>query len=76
MYGNDPEIFSISIMVKVLENRNFGTIFFPVKRKFPEHCSGIKDHYGIPECSGNFQNVPEYRSGNFRFPEHLVPELH
>ena len=40
-------------MVKVPENRNSGTIsgkiFFSVKRKFPEHCSGITDRYGIPE---------------------------
>ena len=53
-------------MEKVQENRNSGTIFFSVKRQFPERCSGITDHYGIPEN----------RSGNFRFPEHLVPELH
>ena len=51
-YGNDPEIFSISIMEKVPENRNSGTIFFSVKRKFPERCSGITDRYGIPERSG------------------------
>jgi len=47
-------------MEKVPENRNSGTIFF---RK--TEISGITDRYGIPE-----------RSGNFRFPEHLVPELH
>ena len=61
--------------------------FFPVKRKFPERCSGITyrsgitDRYGIPERSGNFRNVPEYRSGNFpknrsgnfRFSKQLVP---
>ena len=37
--------------------------FFSVKRKFPERCSGITDRYGIPERSGNFRNIPEYRSG-------------
>jgi len=75
-------------MEKVPENRNSGTIsgtiFFPVKRKFPERCSGITDRYRIPERSGNFRNVPKYRSENFpenrsgyfRFPEQLVPELH
>ena len=61
-YGNDPEIFSISIMEKVLEIRNSGTIsgpIFSVNRKFPARCSGI----------------PEYRSRNFleksfwKFPE-------
>ena len=53
-------------MEKVPENRNSGTIsgtIFSVKRKFPESCPGITDRYGIPE----------YRSGNFRFPEQLVP---
>ena len=38
--------------------------FFSVKRKFPERSSGITNR------SGNF---PENRSGNFRFPEQLVP---
>ena len=84
-YGNDPEIFSISIMEKVPEIRNSGTIsgtiFFPVNRKFPERCSGIPDRYGIPERSGNFRNVLENRSGNFpeksfrKFSGKIVPEI-
>ena len=66
-YGNDPEIFSISMYGKGSgkpEFRNdFQNDFFPLKRKFPEHCSGIM------ECSGNFRNiVPEI------FPK-IVPEI-
>ena len=37
---------------------DFRNDFFSVKRKFPERCSW---------------NFPENRSGNFRFPEQLVP---
>jgi len=46
------------------EYRNdFRNDFFSVKRKFPERCLELRI-------------VSEYRSGNFRFPEHLVTELH
>ena len=75
MYGNDPEIFSISIMEKVPEFRNdFRNDFFSVNRKFPERCSGIPDRYGIPErsgISGTLRNVPEI-SGMFW---NIVPEI-
>ena len=47
--------------------------FFFCKTIISGSCSGITDRYGIPERSGNFT---ENRSGNFRFPEHLVQELH
>ena len=48
-YGKDPEIFSISIMEKVPEIRNSGTIFFPltgnfqniVSESFRKNSSGI-----------------------------------
>jgi len=52
-YGNDPEIFSISIMEMVPEIRNdFRNDFFPVNQKFPHRCSG-------------FRNILEFRN----FPE-------
>ena len=37
--------------------------FFPVKRKFPEHCSGITDRYGIPDVPEIFRKLPV--SGTF-----------
>ena len=58
-------------MEKVPENRNSGTIFFSVKRKFPEGCPGIRDR--CPGITNRYGNFPENRSGNFRFPEQLVP---
>ena len=35
-----------------------------IPERFPERFFFVK------------RKFPEYRSGNFRFPEHLVPELH
>ena len=62
-------------MEKVLENRNSGTIsgtiFFPIKRKFPERVPELRI---VTEYRFGF--FPENRYGNFRFPEQLVPELH
>ena len=81
-YGNDPEIFSISIMEKVPEIQNdFRNDFFSVNRKFSEFRI-VTEFRNVPEISGNFRNVLENRSGNFpeksfrKFPERLVPELH
>ena len=60
MYGNDPEIFSISIMEKVPEIWNSGTIFFCK----PEIFGTLFWNYGtlwnsVPENSSLQNSVPE-----------------
>ena len=61
-YGNDPEIFSISIMEKVPENRNSGTIFF---RK-TEISGTLFRNYGSLRNSGTFRKFPQRSGISFR----------
>ena len=73
MYGNDPEIFSISIMEKVPEIRNSRTISGTIFFRKPEISGTLFWNYGtlrngVPENSGLrnnqvFRNFPEKGSG-------------